>query len=389
MANRDWIRNQSATRITTASTTYVDALTATGTPTNSSKDFWVICSAIVDHSALTQDVKARLYDSTGAVELCIWNLEPSDTSNRMAVAGLAKWTSPASPVSQSFKLQYAVETSGTAGIAAMSLNAIESHASDQYIETDAEITTTSATYQDAQTLTFTPATTGDYLIIAYAESATDVSDVGVRLSVDGAASHTTVPRDMKDTTNYEPYFAVHKVNLTAASHTIKIQYASDNTNTARIRRRRILAIRLDTLKANAANYTEARATTTSTTPVDAASATFTAVGGINYLAIGNVVLDGNAINISVNAQMDMGGSVVSLHTREATATASEHIYGGMNYSTFAGGSQTIKTQVFSEAVSLTTGYAGRGIYVLDLRDAAAVDPSTTKFDHHYRMMRSA
>lgn len=378
MADRDWIKNQSAGRITTTNTAYQDALTATGTPTNGSKDFWLLASAIVDKSAATTDVLAKLIDSTGAADLCVWNLEPHDTTDKMPVFGLAKWTSPSSPGSQSFKLQYAVETSGTSGIAEMCINAIESHADDEYIETDGEITTTSATYQDAQDLTFTPYAAGDYLIIGYAEyNNSSVSTGRVKLLIDGVDSFEVSPYELTDATNYVPFMAANKVTLTAASHTIKIQYRSNGTATAAIRRRRVLAIRLDTLRANSSDFTAARGTTASTTAVDAASTTFTAEASVNYLAIGNAVMDGNSTTISTNAQVSMDGAVVSLYTVEPQSTTSERVYAAMNYSTFAAGSRTIKTQVFSETASITTGYAERGIYVLDLRELTPTSKSAS------------
>lgn len=379
MANRDVIKNLSAGRITTASSTYQDALTATGTPTNGSKDFWLLASAIVDYSATTQDVKALLYDSTGAADLCIWNVEPKDTTDRTAVFGLAKWTSPASPVSQSFKLQYSVETSGTAGIAEMCIVAIESSTHDKYIGTDAEINTTSASYQDAQTLTFSPTATGDYLIIAYGEVSASTNNVGsVQLDVDGSPTHIIDPNDYGDSTNYVPWTAVHKVNLTASSHTIKVQYKSDGAATVNIRRRRILAIRLDTLTANSTDYTAARGTTTSTTAVDAASTTFTAAGSVDYFAIGNLIIDGNSATVSTNAQVSMDGAAVALQTRESnSASNNERAYAAINYTTPASGSRTHKTQVYSEAGTVTTGYAYRGIYVLDLREGSGPPATAT------------
>ena len=375
MANRDVIKNLSAARVTSASTSYVDALTATGTPTNGSKDFWVICSALVDKSATTTDVNAKLIDSTGVADLCVWNIEPQDTTDLMAVFGLAKWTSPASPVSQSFKLQYSSETSGTAGIGSMAIVAIESATGDQYIGDDASTTTTSATMVAAQTLTFTPATTGDYLIIAYAE--VDAQNVGVQLDVDGTDSHIADPVEDKDATTWSAWSAIHKVNLTAVSHTIKIEFRATAGGTAELRRRRILAIRLDTLKASSTDYTSTRATTVSTTAVDAASTTFTAAASVDYFAIGNVTIDGSSTTISTNAQMSMDAAVVALSTREMNLSTTETPYAAINYSTFAAGSRTIKTQVFSETASVTTGYAYRGIYVLDLRETPNISVSVT------------
>lgn len=394
MADRDVAKNASATRVTTTSATYQDALTLTWTPSAASTDYYLMWSATADYAATVADVQVKFIDSTAPADLCILNREPKDTTDRMTVSGLAKWTSPSSPGSQSFKIQYASEAGSTAGIANMVAWAIEKRTGDEYIETDAQITTTSATHVDAQTLTFTPATQGDYLIVAYGEYLCSALNVGgVRLDVDGVASHNANPMNLSDASNWLPWMAVHKVNLTAVSHSIKIQYVSNGSATARIQRRRILAIRLDTLRANSADYTDTRATTTSTTAVDAASVTFTAAGSVDYFCIGNVLLDGSSTTISVNAQVSMDGAVEGLHTMEPNGTAAssvEHPYTALSYSAFASGSRTVKTQVYSETASITTGYKDRGIYVLDLREASApVGGTLPKWDHHYREMRAA
>lgn len=378
MANRDVAKNASATRVTTTSATYQDALTLTWTPSAASTDYWLLYSATADYSAATSDVLVKFINSTTPTDLCSINIEPKDTTDRIAVFGLSKWTSPSSPVSQSFKIQYASESGRPAGCANMVAWAIEKRTGDQYIETDGEISTTSASYQDAQDLTFTPASQGDYLIVAYAEIdvSTALGGGSVQLTVDGTASHIVDPYDISELINYSPWMAVHKVNLTAASHTIKIQYNGGGTNNANIRRRRILAIRLDTLRSNSADYTSTRATTTSTTAVDAASTTFTAAGSVDYFVIGNVTLDGSSTTISTNAQVLMDGAVTALHAREPFATTTERPYAALSYSAFASGSRTCKTQVYSETASITTGYSYRGIYVLDLREVAAGGATT-------------
>lgn len=380
MADRDVAKAASAGRVTTVSTTYQDGLSLSWTPSAASKDYWLLGSAIIDGSSTGADVRAKVRDVTAGADLCLCNIEPRDTTDRTAVAFLAKWPSPGSPTSQNFKIQYSTETANTttAGCAEMVLVAVESHADDEYVETDAETSTTSTSFQDAQTLTFTPATAGEYLIVAYGEVNNNAPSVGqVQLDIDGVASHLLDPLDLSDGTTYFTWFAVRKVSLTAAS-TIKIQIKSNGSSATRIRRRRILAIRLDTLRDNFDNYTAARGSTTNTSgsPVDAASVTFTAAGSVDYLAIGNVVIDSNSASISTNAVLSMDGAAAALHTREASASGVERAYAALSYAAFAAGSRTVRAQVYSETASVTTGYAWRGVYVLDLRETLLGVPQT-------------
>lgn len=379
MADRDVAKTQSTTRVTTTSASYQDGITLTWTPAAGAKDYWLLWAAIGDCNSTTIDLKCRFYNSTAASDLCVQNVEPKDTTDRISVFGIAKWTSPSTPVSQSFKIQYASETSGTtSGVDEMCVVALESHTSDQYIETDAETTTTSSTYQDAQTLTFTPATTGDYLIFAYGEYTNSSASTGrVQLLVDSVASFETSPFDLTDTTNYTPWMAVYKVNLDANSHTLKIQYRSNGSATAGIRRRRILAIRLDTLRSLNSDFTATRATTTSTTAIDAATTTFTAAGSIDYLAISNIITDGNSTSASIFYQINMNGTVAAFGRREPQSTTSRRVVSSMAYSAFAAGSSTVKAQVYADT-GITVGYGHSGIYVLDLREASAGGSATNR-----------
>jgi hypothetical protein len=370
VANRDVIKNQSATRVTTSSTSYQDALTATGTPTNGSKDFWVFCSAVLDKNSTSSDVLGKLVDATGGADLCAWNIEPKASSDFVGVFGMAKWTSPGSPTSQSFKLQLATESSGAVGMDEMTLVAVESDPADQYVGTDGTTTTSSSSYVDAQTLTFTPATQGDYLIVAYAEYNVNL---GVQLSIDGTLSHVNFLADVSDTSNYQPWLAARVVTFTAASHTIKIQFKSQAVS-VNLRRRRILAIRLDTLQSAYSSYTAARSA--SSVQADAATVTFTAVSSVDYLAIANTLLDTSLGSAAVNGRLSLDGSTFGAAARalQSTSATYQRMLTTIAYSSFAAGSRMVAEQVYPQSGSgASVGYAYSGVYVLDLRAPAGTD----------------
>jgi hypothetical protein len=377
MADRDVAKASSATRVSSTSTSYQDALTLTWTPATGSKDYWLIWSALVDRATTSSDTLVRLYDSTGAAELSVLNIEPSDTTDVEAVFGLAKWTSPSTPVSQSFILQYAGETGATvSGLDDMTIVAIESHASDQYVETLAEQSTFRESYQDRQTLTFTPAASGDYLIIASAEFTFDgTSDGGVRLTVDGVASHEVDPQDQTDSTNYIPWLAVHKVTLDASSHTIKIQNKTPEEDTAAVRRRRILAIRLDTLRLASSTYTAGTTSSTdSSNMVDTALTTFTAEASTDYFVLGNQILYNNSNSFSTKARIRYGSTNFALTLTEPRTSGNQQSYFALGYTQFSAGSIDARVQYSTETASRTVTAKDRGIYVLDLREA--IGPTT-------------
>jgi hypothetical protein len=116
----------------------------------------------------------------------------------------------------------------------------------QYITSDGESSTTSSTYQNKTTLTFTPPNTGDYLIqfnVKQINSANSRLDY-VRLYQDG----TTALFEFTTSQNqsYPDYFIYSgfiKITLTATSHTFILQWKSEG-NTAYIKSGRIMAWRV-------------------------------------------------------------------------------------------------------------------------------------------------
>jgi len=125
----------------------------------------------------------------------------------------------------------------------------------KYAETDTESTTKSTSYQEKAALTFMPESAGAYLIVGTAELRGSSSSYSVlaRLTVDGV-SCADLTAEPEETGIYINHFATQKiVNLTAASHTIKLQYRSESTNaSAYARRARILAIPVSSYEAQEA-----------------------------------------------------------------------------------------------------------------------------------------
>jgi hypothetical protein len=102
---------------------------------------------------------------------------------------------------------------------------------EQFTSNDSEASTTSTTYQTRTTLTFTPSAVDDWVVLAFAEvkgSSTSYAALA-RMRIDGTveAESTVVPCAATD---YRMFSAMKIVNLTAASHTITVDYASGNAS---------------------------------------------------------------------------------------------------------------------------------------------------------------
>ncbi len=147
----------------------------------------------------------------------------------------------------------------------------------------------STTYQDRVVLTWTPATQDNYLIIATAEIKRTASQAGrttsAQLTIDGTSVAETFVADDTATTINRDFVAFKVSNLTAAPHTIKIQYATTHTgNTATIKNARIIVMAIGS---NFRSSEPAGGTTSSTTYTDIATLTFTPDITENWLILGH------------------------------------------------------------------------------------------------------
>ena len=117
-------------------------------------------------------------------------------------------------------------------------------------ESDGSSNTTSGTYQTKVTLTFTPPSAGDYLIIAQAEFVGVANGLvsQVRVYQDGA---TVIGEQGSSawsgsSNDYLPLVVNKIVTLTAAEHTFAIQYRTvDGFWNTYIRRAKVIAIKVD------------------------------------------------------------------------------------------------------------------------------------------------
>ena len=111
---------------------------------------------------------------------------------------------------------------------------------------DASASTTSTSYTTRTTLTFTPASTGDYLLISSAVLTADTASNahGARLNHSGGSIYGENLTYPKATWLYNTWATAAKINLAASSNTFTLQYKT-SANNAYIEQARILALRLD------------------------------------------------------------------------------------------------------------------------------------------------
>lgn len=229
----------------TTSSTYQDKTTLTFTPDDNS-DYFIFWTASLSGASTSTDNNAKLTNTTTSTDLSIVNIEAQDTLNRHNVGGVVRQQFTTGHGAQTYKIQYNSE----GGVNSVSIQdariwAVKASSLDQYAESNTDSTTTSATFQDKTTLTFTPATAGYYVIIAMAEHNVNSTTNAAELALDvNGTDYYVQSQVQQDNTNYRTWTAIKVENFAASSQTIKIQYRSLAGSTVTIRRARIVALRV-------------------------------------------------------------------------------------------------------------------------------------------------
>lgn len=386
MAARQSQYQESTAESTTTSGTYQDKVTLTFTP-DASADYFFLWSALLSNNNSGVDAQVRLRDTTASFTHSELNLEAKELSapiDYRCVFGLDKYTASASPVSTTWKVQYCADPGGlanTAGIKEARALAVKADAADQYAESEATSTTTNTSFQTKTTLTFTPGSQGDYLIIATAEVGTTAADqMEVKLD-QGGTEYGKMYFQAKDTANFMPWGTAVKLNLAASSQSFTIQYRSGaGVANKTIQRARILALRLDAFESSQYAESRARSTTTSTTYQDKTTLTFTP-SAVAYAMLGVGLLDGNSTTISNYAQFIEGATSLGEMPMEnqSGSPTTQYAYFMLYKKTLSASSTTWKTQYKSETTSTTTGFGESAIAALQLDTAGGGGGATPTY----------
>ncbi|MFC2017404.1 hypothetical protein ACFLUD_03215, partial [Chloroflexota bacterium] len=257
--------SENVTEQSTANTTFQDAVTLTFTPP-ATANYTVIASALTNNSDTNYSTVVQLIiDGTNYSETYH---KPVDAALNWRSFGAHKVHSFTGATEHTVKIQYRTENAaGTAYIQRVAIAVVE--VTNFYdVAQETEISTTSASYVDAVTFTFTPPVQADYLILVTANlrSSTSGKNAAMQWTIDGTADPNS--EVIQPGTNYMSWGHIERENLTAASHTFKIQYHTESPSTAYIKSARITAILLTDLGSDQYQESEAESKTTSSTYVD-------------------------------------------------------------------------------------------------------------------------
>lgn len=349
MATRE--NNYAATEgsTSTSSSTFSDIQSLTFTPT-ASTDYLVLSSYEVD-AATGSHCYARLYHDTASSEKLHFVHRAAHASELRQVCAFMVYEAPGSPVSQTFSTEFADRFNFVShSMARRRMLALALTANDGHSTLSSAFSTTSDAYQSAHTLTFTPSTSGDYLILACAQ--VGYSGTGnplVQLDTDGTTTHadtqvTDRGQHASAPSRRASFFAANVATLAAASKTITLQLKSSVSGQAvSIDKACIVALRLDDFSETFTAEDHTGSSTTSATFVDALSDTQTLSTGEDYLFIGNLInyqTGGDA----AEAQSNVGGTTIAQPYYDPNVSGSEAGCTGLIYRATASGSTEFDLQ---------------------------------------------
>ncbi|MBP6914336.1 hypothetical protein KBB74_02490 [Candidatus Parcubacteria bacterium] len=353
-------------------TNYQDKTTLSFTPDDNST-YLIIASWLMNENSGSYAVQGKLTRTTGtAKDFNELIYQPKDATDYIAGGAIGFDTFGSSPGSQTYKIQYKTSsTSGTASIKEAKIIAIKLNSSDKYAEQETRTTSSSKRPVDKTTLTFTPDSAGDYIVIATAtgDGQSASYDFDIQLDIDGT-SYSSVNVEPAYTANRYLWGAVKRINLTAASHTIKIQYNAESSATGRnagIAHARIVALRADLFNNNYYAESENRVTTTSTSYQDKTTLTQTPLAQ-DHLIIGSANVDGSSSSYESYVQLIKSTTSYGemlMETKDATTQG--YPYFAIKKETLANSSTTWKVQYMSENSSNTAGIKDARISVIELR----------------------
>ena len=356
---------------TTQQTTMQDKLTLSFIP-EANSTYLILASWQIGYSVAGGAAYAdsQMQRTTGTAKIFNeFRIAPASLTNFCNKASMGVDYFGAVPSVQTYKIQFCTSNgANTTTIKNARIFAIKLSSTAENIEQAARTTTTSISYQDKAVLAFVPATAGDYIILAVADidSGSTSRAVYADITVDGTAK-TEVIRQPGATAYIFPFISMRYVTLTAALHTIKVQFRnSDAVTTMGIANARIIAIRADAFTNAYQSATDAFATTNNAAYQDGISLTQTPVAG-DHLVLENNVQSGDAL-IQGGSQFLQGSTVIQESLWTPVAAADKTGVFSVTRQTLAASSTVWKTQ-YKGASGLNEGTGWRTIVVLQLANS--------------------
>ena len=197
----------------------------------------------------------------------------------------------------------------------------------QFTASDSEASTTSTSYANKATMTFTPSASDSWIVFGFAEikNSSTSYQTSVQLTIDGAVAEDSSIAP-KNNTDYQSFTAMKVVTLSAASHTFNLDYkTSSASGTAYVRNVRIVAVRKSALELYSGDGgdTGSDLTTTLTTY---ATTTWTPPASSDYLLIWGAQFTANTTGYSTTVTGDFNANTLDQTSVFANNTSNYYTF---------------------------------------------------------------
>jgi len=367
---------ESLAESSTTSTTPQVKATLTFTP-DANATYWLIASGGFVCTATAGRAVIAVHHVNAALDLLLQGGQVKEAASPLdwiPCFGIARLSFGAAPGEQSIEVRYASENDGdVTRIRDARLLVIKADAADQFAASDDEWQTASTSWQDKTTLTFTPATAGDYLVIGNAAMAMDANNTAMRGRLNHATASVTYGDRVwyaRDAWWFQPFAVMEKISLAASSQTFTLQFRSNSGTLCFYRDARILALRLSAFAGHAFISNQMVQTTTSASDTDLLTLTHTPAAAAHaIIAIGSFNTASTTVSGYLNFARD--GSNQAEFVREGVNAAAYLHAGVVQRQTLAATSTFWKWRARAETAGTTVNVANLAIAVLQLEATPA------------------
>ena len=367
--------------VTTTSVSSTLVTTLTFTP-DANSDYWLFASGGFTYDSGTDNHvgQVTVYHDTASTTLNAQTMQHKRTEDVIPFLTIAKLSFGASPTSQSIKVFLGASNSGdTATIKDVRLLAIKADAADEYAEAlSQQSTSNTASYTSALALNFTPATTGDYLVIGNCTRASDVNLGSMYCQLNDVGHTTTYGGRIwssVDDFDAQPFVAAEKITCSGSiAQTFQLEWKSGDGTLAYVEYSRILALRLDAFEN--VYFTSLQTDSSSTAGAsffDHLTLTATPLAFDHAILMFGAGSCTSGTNYS-NYHTAKSGTEIELWTRQAAIASSWISLGMAQRQTLAASSTTWTWSTKSSVSGVTSRVGGLSIAVLQL--GSAVNPIT-------------
>lgn len=354
-----------ASKSSTSFSTYL-GLTVASPKANT--DYLVLWSVGIRRDSGSTRTEVRMRDGADTITRGLSGYDPEHNGTYGFGGGAFIWSTGASPASTTWNMEYRGTSGLTAFVRYGRILIIELGANDEFIYEESNNTSASPTPAAVTTLTFTPSSLGDYVVIVASAigSTNNAADPICDVDIDGTQYNSSTFTDMND--EYRPFTFMRKQSFDATEHNISMRGARQTSggSTIEVDHVCIVALRLDDLEAHQFNSL-ARQTSSLAVDIDGAEVSFTPEN-VEHVVIAMGAADENSLQLNIkegstvlqgefrNDPSSNGDELGFVMLHRETPENSTHNY----KTTFASAGGVDTVGLFSQILVIQTAAAGGG-----------------------------